>query len=151
MPDPNYWGREAESIGILTTIVSSPIPEQTVAALQDNLDAWKGLGASVVALWRGRHLGKRLRMRILLVTGFFAATSILQVSTPSVITVNTANVTVISDGLEVNTMPGDIIELNLTHAQWSTDPSAKRIIGTLPLVWNQTDSEVGIPSGLNGT
>lgn len=121
-----------------------------MAALHDNLEAWKGLGASLGALWRGRHIGGQLRMRILLVTAFFLAASTLHISTPSVITVGTANVTVTVD-VVVNTMPGDLIGLNIDPAEWKTDTSKKNIISALPWIWNQSTLDVGAPAGLNGS
>lgn len=126
------------------------MPGQTVAALQDNLDAWKGLGASLVALWRGRRLGGLLQTRILLVTSFFAASSTLQITTPSVITVGTTNATEPVQ-LTVETMPGNFIDLDITPLAWSTDSIQKEIIAALPMIWNQTGSSVGAPPGLNGS
>lgn len=120
--------------------------------MQDNLDSWKGLGASLVALWRGRRMGARLRARILIVTAFFAAASVLQITTPSVITVNTTNATALVP-LTVDTMPGELINLNFSYLTWTTDTSSKTIIGSLPLTWNQSlaSSSVGAPAGLNGS
>lgn len=125
---------------------------QTVAALQDSLDAWKGLGAALVALWRGRGLGARLRSRVLIVIAFFAAASVLQITTPSVITVNTANSTTTLP-LTVTTMPGDLINLNVSQVTWRTDTSTKTILKSLPLSWNQSlaGSLVGAPAGLNNS
>lgn len=122
----------------------------SVAALQDSLDSWKGLGSSLVSLWRGRRLGGRLRLRIFIVTAFFAAASVLPISTPTVITVTTTH-TVVPSQLNVSTMPGEILELNLSLRDWSLDTSSRTIIASLPYLWKQAGAGIGAPTGLNGS
>lgn len=77
------------------------------------------------------------------------ATSILQISTPSIITVGTINATTTVD-LIVSTMPGHLTNFNISFATWATDPAPKDIISALPMVWNQTGSGLGTPVGING-
>jgi hypothetical protein len=58
---------------------------QTVAALQDRLDSWKGLGPSLMSLWRSRLLEPRLGLRVLTATAFLQELPFCRFSTPSVI------------------------------------------------------------------
>lgn len=81
---------------------------------------------------------------------FFAAASVLQISTPSVVTVSTANATE-STQLNVTTMPGNIVHLNLSVLTWGEDISMKNIIDSMPYAWNQSAAGIGTPAGLNGS
>ncbi|KAF9511949.1 hypothetical protein BS47DRAFT_1394647 [Hydnum rufescens UP504] len=116
---------------------------QTVAALHDNLMAWRGLGSSILALVRSRKLDVPSRLRILLAFMFFGGVSVLHIVTPSVITVGTFNAT-IPISLNVSTM----LSIQPYTASISPVPLA-----ALSYLWSHlgTNATVGLPAGVNGS
>jgi hypothetical protein len=87
---------------------------------------------------------------VLIATAFFAGASVLQISTPSVVTVSMVNTTETSQ-LNVMTMPGSIVHLNLSQSTWTEDTSIKNVIDSMPYAWNQLAAGIGAPVGLNGS
>ena len=120
---------------------------QSVAALHDNLMAWRGLGASVLALWRSRQLGTRTVLRVFLVCVFFVAVAILHVATPSVMTVGTFNAT-FPISLNVSTMPGNIYDFMLMPASVRDGTPT---FNAMSYLWLQLATNVGLPGGVNGS
>ena len=102
--------------------VSSPFCEsavgQKLAALQDLLDAWKGLGPSIASLWRGRRLGSTVQYRLLLILSFFVASSLLQILVPATVTVQSTNLSVprVLDALRLSNVTND--DLAMIQAGW---------------------------------
>lgn len=136
--------------------------EQSVAALNDNLAAWDGLGASIMALWRSRrlwwrfHSAPQLRNQILLILGFFFSVSMLHITTPSVISVNTRPATAPLI-LNVTTMPGHFnitrYDLNPDNGEWQipSDSELSRVFGAIPFIWLQQNNSIAKPPGVNET
>jgi hypothetical protein len=120
---------------------------QTVAALHDNLMAWRGLGSSILALLRSRKLDVPSRLRILLPFMFFGGVSVLHIVTPSVITIGTFNAT-IPVSLNVST----ILDIQPWMIYGPTIPSPNPITA-LSYLWSQlyTNTSVGLPAGVNGS
>ncbi|KAF9511959.1 hypothetical protein BS47DRAFT_1394651 [Hydnum rufescens UP504] len=120
---------------------------QTVAALHDNLMAWRGLGSSILALLRSRKLDIPSRLRILLAFMFFGGVSVLHIVTPSVITIGTFNAT-IPVSLNVSTILDIQSWMGLVTWRPSPDPMT-----ALPYLWSQldTNTSVGLPAGVNGS
>ncbi|KAF9513091.1 hypothetical protein BS47DRAFT_1393580 [Hydnum rufescens UP504] len=120
---------------------------QSLAALHDNLMAWQGLGSSILAVWRSRKLDIRTRLRVLLAFVFFVGVSVLQIVTPSVMTVGTFNAT-LPISLNVSTM------LNIQPWMFSLPSvtSASPTTATSSL-WTQlgTNTTAGLPAGVNGS
>jgi len=128
-------------------------PAQSVAALQDNLAAWRGLGASLMSLWSARRLGLRVCFRITAVLVLFLAVSALQIVTPTVITVDTTNTTE-SLPLRAKRMTGDaaIASALFNLTAQTTTGRAISAISVLPYVWGQRNTGgTGAPPGYNGT
>jgi hypothetical protein len=126
---------------------------QPVAALQDNLAAWRGLGASLMSLWSARRLGLRTCFRITTVLLFFLAVSALQIVTPTVITVDTTNTTD-TVLLRAKRMTVDsAIGPALSRITAENGPGgAIGAISAFPYVWGQRNtSGTGSPPGYNGT
>jgi hypothetical protein len=119
---------------------------QTVAALHDNLMAWRGLGSSILALLRSRKLDVPSRLRILLAFMFFGGVSVLHIVTPSVITVGTFNAT-IPVSLNVSTM------LNVQARMIDAPSISPMPLAPLSYLWSQlgTNTTVGLPAGVNGS
>lgn len=130
---------------------------QPVAAIQDNLVAWQGLGSSLMALWHGRRLGSDVRSRIAAVSLFFLAISVLQIVTPVLVTINATNTTITSS----STVDRFVVDKAKAPAlfNFSSDLDPKSAFGprpialaALPYVWDQRNSTlIGVPPGLNGT
>ncbi|KAF9510677.1 hypothetical protein BS47DRAFT_50388 [Hydnum rufescens UP504] len=119
---------------------------QSVAALHDNLMSWRGLGSSILALWRSRKLDVRTWLRVLLAFMFFGGVSVLHIVTPSVITVGTFNATR-PVPLNVSTMP-DFQPWIYFHLPPLVDP-----IPALPYLWSQLRANTtgGLLAGVNGS
>jgi hypothetical protein len=120
---------------------------QSVAALQDNLVAWRGLGSSMLALWRSRELDIRTRLHVLLAFVFFGGVSLLHIVTPSVITVGTFSATR-PLSLNVSTM--------LNIQPWMYSHPTVPVVSSSPVVsslWPQlgTNMTLGLPPGVNGS
>ena len=89
---------------------------QKLAALQDLLDAWKGLGPSIASLWRGHRLGSSVRRRLLLILSFFVASSLLQILVPATVTVQSTNLSVprVFDALRLSNVTDDELASTIT-------------------------------------
>ena len=118
---------------------------QLVAALHDNLMAWRGLGSSILALRRSRELDVRARLRVPLAFVFFGGVSVLHIVIPSVMTVGTFNGT-LPVSLNVSTM------LNIQPWMFTSNmlidaPTA------FAYLWSQlgTNMTVGLPAGVDGS
>ncbi|KAF9511353.1 hypothetical protein BS47DRAFT_1363868 [Hydnum rufescens UP504] len=117
--------------------------------LHGNLAAWRGLGSSILALWRSQDLDVHSQLHIFLAFAFFGAVSVLHIVMPSVITIGTFN-SHQNISLEVSTV------LNITKRMWSyasetsEDPFAV-IPYLLPQLGTSTNPTVGLPPGVNGS
>lgn len=120
---------------------------QTLAILQDRIEAWQGLGSSIISLWRGRRRRISVQLRLLVVFVFFAVSSVLQIIVPATITVQSLNTTVpISLGAVrlFDVTDADMIILGL-----STERSEAGVaLGSLPFAMDEKDSSVGVPQGV---
>ena len=107
--------------------------------------AWRGLGSSMLALWRSRELDVRTRLRILLIFVFFGGVVILHIVTPSIMTVGTFNVTS-SILLNVTTIPGDISDSVFDTGRYSASA-----FGAISYLWSQLGTSAKLPDGVNGS
>jgi hypothetical protein len=121
---------------------------QKLAAIQDLLDAWSGIGPSVMSLWRSRRLGRGVQHQILVVFCFFAAGSILQIVVPAIVTVQPTNST-IPVTLRVTQRPElmDADFSSLGIGEYGSGPLAD--LGPLPNALYGIDSLIGIPPGVD--
>lgn len=120
---------------------------QTLAVLQDRIEAWQGLGSSIVSLWRGRHRSISVQLRMLAVFIFFSVSSVLQIIVPATVTVESVNSTVpISlDAVRLfNVSDTDITALGL-NAERS---EAGIALGVLTFAMDEKDSFVAVPQGV---
>ena len=120
---------------------------QKLAEIHDLLAAWRGIGPSILSLWRSRRLERRVQRQLLVVLLFFAACAILQILVPATVTVQTAEWT-IPLTLRVTQRP------ELTDADFSflepevVDNHPLTTIGYLPNALYDTNSLVGMPPGV---
>ena len=106
--------------------------------------AWRGLGPSILAVWRSRVFDVRTRLRILLVFLFFGGVAVLHIVTPSILTVGTFDVSS-SISLNVTTMPGNISGIDAASKSGATAFRA------LYYLWSQLGTSVRLPDGVNGS
>lgn len=121
--------------------------EQKLAALQDLLDAWKGLGSSITSIWRGRHLGLGVQARLAVIFLFFAASSTLQIIVPATITAQTTNSTlsVAVDAVRLYAVTDS--DLTSINEDWYTQGYITSL-GTLPYAMEEQASYVSVPPGV---
>ena len=119
---------------------------QKLAALQDLLDAWKGLGSSIASLWRGRRLGSNVQHRLLLILSFFVASSLLQILVPATVTVQSTNLSVprVLDALRLSNVTDD--ELASTIA-WADSPIVS-FLNSFFYAMDVRQSFIAVPSGV---
>ncbi|KAF9509067.1 hypothetical protein BS47DRAFT_182415 [Hydnum rufescens UP504] len=117
---------------------------QSLAALHENLAAWRGLSSSILGVWRSRDLDVRTRFHILLPLAFFSAMSVLHIVTPAVITIGTFN-SPLNFSLEVSTA------FNISRDMWfglyDTYDDPFKVVSYM---WPQlgTNTTLGLPPGV---
>lgn len=127
-------------------LISSPTGI-TVAALHRGLGSWRqGFGTSMVNILKYRHFSFEM-VRLIATCAFFASISILHISAPSVITVKPFNASRPFSAV-ANRMPGSITKLTLSD-EFQANVSA--LVSSIPYLWNQRESGIGQPPGLNKT
>lgn len=123
------------------------LPGQTLAVLQDHIEAWQGLGSSIVSLWRSRRRTIRVQSRILVVFIFFAVTSILQIIVPATITVQSTNSTVavsLQAARLFDLTDADFVALGLDVYRSAAASAA----GSLSYAMDEKESFIGVPQGV---
>lgn len=118
-----------------------------LAALEDCLCAWKGLGSSITSIWRGRRLGGHVQFRLFLTLMYFVASSVLYIVGPATITIESFNTTVpvLLDVVRLHNVSDDALSsLNENSYRNRTITS----LGFLPYAMEEKDSLIAVPPGV---
>lgn len=115
--------------------------------MQDNLDAWNGLGASFLSIWRGRYLGRALRLQLAAVAMFFLAGAVLHVVVPATISVRSTYATVTGTFL-VNRMPGNVTASDFVSSDLKINSTLVGALSALPYIMKETAASIGTPAGV---
>lgn len=120
---------------------------QTLAGLQDSLDAWKGLGSSANSIWLGRRLKARIKSQLFVIFAFFAASSILQIVAPATVTVESFNATVpvVLDAIRLYNVSDDALSSLGDHSYRSGTITS---LGSLPYALDEMNNTIAVPPGV---
>lgn len=99
------------------TFLKNMMRRQTVTALHDTVNAWKGLGSALECLWQQSTIPAS-RWSILAITAYLACVFSLHVVSSSIIQLQTFNSTVDASGTKISYWPSP--DVDMMAIQWQT-------------------------------
>lgn len=115
--------------------------------LQNTLGSMFGIANAFSALWDGFVSSRPILIPVAQLCFFWLASSILHITTPALISVNTATVPTLVP-VKLDTIPG-----NFTFRQDDYIHSKRlfKTISAVPYLWENRNASIRLPSGINQT
>lgn len=118
-------------------------------ALHESIHAWSGLGAAMMSLFRQFSSLRSVQPTILLTLAFYASVSILHITVPSTISVETIT-SFVNTSTTATTMPGIVLSVGYDVLLQNSTETLENIVPSFPhLLTHRNVSK--LPNGSNGT